>query len=112
MLLTMTSALEVASEETKIEKSSKSTKKYPDFQVVLDDEIVDLFLVHNPYAKVTGGGTKAVIDQNGRRHLAYFDSDATLDPKKKMFFKPNLLGASLEYDTDLSRANCGCDATL
>ena len=43
VLLTMTSALEVANEEEKIEKSSK---KYPSFQVVLDDETVDLYLSH------------------------------------------------------------------
>ena len=109
MLLTLTSTLEVAEGEENIEKSSK---KYPPFQVMLDDEIVEIFLAHPPQAKVNGGGTKAVIDPNGRRHLTYFDSDANLDPKKKMFFKPNLLGASLEYDTDLSKAHCGCAATL
>lgn len=33
-----------------------------------------------------------------------------MDPE--MYFKPNLLGATLEYDEDLSMAHCGCDAAF
>ena len=45
MLLTLTSALEVADGEEKIEKSKK---KYPEFEVKLDDEVIDLYLAHTP----------------------------------------------------------------
>ena len=33
-----------------------------------------------------------------------------MDPTK--YFKPNLLGATVEYDVNLSNRNCGCVAAL
>ena len=78
--------------------------------MTVDDEVVDLYLVHHPTAKVNGGGTTALVDKQNRRHLAYFDSDATMDPEQ--YFTPNLLGGSLEWDEDLSTASCGCDAAF
>ena len=40
----------------------------------------------------------------------YLSESASLDPTK--FFKPNLLGGSVEYDVDLSTRNCGCIAAF
>jgi hypothetical protein len=44
---------------------------------------------------------------NGR---AYFTTSKTWDPNA--YFKPNLLGGSVEYDVDLSEAGCGCNASI
>ena len=40
----------------------------------------------------------------------YLSETPWLDPNK--YFKPNLLGGSVEYDVDLSRRNCGCVAAF
>jgi hypothetical protein len=44
---------------------------------------------------------------NGR---AYLTKAQNWDPNE--YFKPNLLGGSLEYDVDLSQAGCGCNAAF
>ena len=40
----------------------------------------------------------------------YLSTVDYLDTDK--YFKPNLLGGSLEYDVDLSRVGCGCVSTI
>lgn len=40
----------------------------------------------------------------------YFSLSPSLDPSQ--FYKPNLLGGSVEYDVDLSQSNCGCIAAF
>jgi hypothetical protein len=40
----------------------------------------------------------------------YLSNTPSLDPNQ--FFKPNLLGGSVEYDVDLSSRNCGCLGTI
>jgi hypothetical protein len=47
------------------------------------------------------------MDFNGR---AYFSTSQSWDPNA--YFKPNLLGGSMEYDVDLSQAGCGCNAAF
>lgn len=82
-------------------------------QVSVDGTVVDLYLAH--FAGVYSG-TDNVADINysvpsrNRRYLSYFDSDESVDASG--YFKPQLLGGSLEYDEDLSQAHCGCDAAL
>jgi len=48
-----------------------------------------------------------VIPQNGRAVLI---ESPSMDPSQ--FYKPNLLGGSVEYDVDLSESNCGCIAAF
>jgi hypothetical protein len=40
----------------------------------------------------------------------YLSEKPYLDPGS--YFKPNLLGGSLEFDVDLSLRNCGCVAAF
>jgi len=40
----------------------------------------------------------------------YFSTSETWDPNT--YFKPNLLGGSMEYDVNLSEVTCGCNAAL
>jgi len=47
------------------------------------------------------------MDYNGR---AYLIETKNWDPNE--YFRPNLLGGSLEYDVDMSQVSCGCNAAL
>lgn len=40
----------------------------------------------------------------------YLSNTPSLDPNQ--FFRPNLLGGSIEFDVDLTTRNCGCVAAL
>ena len=57
----------------------------------------------------TGGGEdgKMQIPPGGRAYLSFKDS---VEPEQ--YFSPNLLGATVEYDVDLSIMGCGCVAAL
>lgn len=48
-----------------------------------------------------------VIPTNAR---GYLSKTASIDPTG--FYRPNLLGGSVEYDVDLSQSNCGCIAAF
>jgi hypothetical protein len=48
-------------------------------------------------------GSEMILPFNAR---AYLSKAASLDPTQ--FYTPNLLGGSVEYDTDLSQSVCGC----
>lgn len=52
-------------------------------------------------------GTTLDIPYNNR---GYLSRSASLDPNK--YYKPNLMGGSVEYDVDLSQQNCGCVAAF
>merc|ERR1712151_1279217 len=52
-------------------------------------------------------GENLNIPYNNR---GYFSHSSSLDPEQ--FYKPNLLGGSVEYDVDLSQSNCGCISTI
>ena len=40
----------------------------------------------------------------------YLSTSSTIDPNA--YFKPNLLGGSIEFDVDLSNSKCGCLTAL
>ena len=52
-------------------------------------------------------GNTITIPYNNRGIIS---ETASLDPNH--FFKPNLLGGSVEFDADLSTRNCGCIAAF
>jgi hypothetical protein len=64
------------------------------------------------YVAMTGGSTLSSAETLNipLYDRGYFSKSATLDPEQ--FYKPNLLGGSVEYDVDLSQANCGCISTI
>ena len=78
---------------------------YPKMQVTVDDQVIDLYLAHFPGID-SGSDNLAEIKNlkpgKDRRYLAHFDSDAGLDPTG--YWKPQLLGGTLEYDEDYSEA--------
>lgn len=73
-------------------------------QVTVDGKQKTLYMAINSNKS---GGSNIVIPFGGR---GYLSESASLDPNH--FFKPNLLGGSVEYDVDLSTRNCGCIAAL
>jgi len=55
----------------------------------------------------SSGGNRVTIPYNNRAILSQTPS---MDPNQ--YYKPNLLGGSVEYDVDLSQSNCGCVAAF
>lgn len=56
-----------------------------------------------------GGGNNYTCPANGR---GYLSTTASLDFSNPQYYKPNLLGGSVEWDVDLSRHECGCIAAF
>ena len=54
-----------------------------------------------------GGGDEFVVPQSGR---AYLSTTNYTDPET--YFKPSLLGGSVEFDADISQDACGCVAAF
>ena len=52
-------------------------------------------------------GTEIGFDYNNRMYLS---TSPTLDTSA--YFKPDILGGSLEFDVDLSQSGCGCLTAL
>lgn len=57
------------------------------------------------------------FDSEGGDHITipegvrlYFSNGPTLDAEN--YYKPNLLGGSVEFDVDMSPIDCGCNAAL
>mgnify|MGYP003695146441 FL=1 len=59
-------------------------------------------------ASQTSGGFS--LPHSGRTYLGTKDGNGGFSPD--MFYSPNLLGGSIEWDMDLSQAGCGCNAAL
>jgi len=58
----------------------------------------------------TGSDTSsATMPENYRAFIA---ETPTLDLENPQYFKPNMLGGSVEWDLDLSNVECGCLATF
>lgn len=49
------------------------------------------------------------VPSNGR---GYISESPSMDFGNPDYFKPNMLGGSIEYDVDLSNHECGCIAAL
>jgi len=54
-------------------------------------------------------GTSYICNMN---HRGYIINDPYFDAKAPNFFKPNLLGGSVQFEIDLSKHECGCMSTL
>ena len=72
--------------------------------VNIDGSDKTLYMAMDSYKS---SGNTITIPYGGRGYLSWTPS---LDPTK--FFRPNLLGGSVEFDADLSTRNCGCIAAL
>jgi hypothetical protein len=72
--------------------------------VTLDGEDKTLYIVTKDGLS---GGSGIGIPHNTR---GYFSE--TPDASPENFFKPNLLGGSVEFDVDLSQMECGCIAAF
>jgi len=74
----------------------------------MDGEDLDLFIVRTHWSDITPlGETGYNMGFNGRTYLS-----TSQDWNKDNYFRPNLLGGSMEYDVDLSQVSCGCNAAL
>ena len=60
---------------------------------------------------VSGSDIQMSPQSNNKVFLAYASDYDQMDPETS-FLKPQLLGGSVEYDIDMTKANCGCDADI
>lgn len=61
----------------------------------------------SPAAEVTGDLTEFSLGENSRMFLS---TSPTIDANA--YFKPNLLGGYVEFDTNISQKGCSCIAAL
>ena len=78
---------------------------YSPIEIEVDGEKKTYYIA----APFSGNGNKSdfEVPSNGRGYIA---ETPTLDMADPKFFKPNLLGGSVEWDIDLSNHECGCIA--
>lgn len=81
---------------------------YPSFTVKVDGQDTTLYAVQPNWSEVT------VVDSSDitfdHRNRVYFSWTDYLDTDQ--YFKPNLLGGSIDYDVDLSGVGCSCIAAV
>ena len=79
---------------------------YVPLTITEDGESKTVYLAA-PFWFTGEGGDHISIPEGGRLYLS---NTADLNPET--FYKPNLLGGSVEYDVDLSNIECGCIAAF
>ena len=75
-------------------------------EIELDGEM-KTFYIAAPFTQGGGSHDDLAVPSNGRGYIA---ETPTLDLNDPKFFKPNMLGGSVEWDIDLSNHECGCIA--
>jgi len=70
----------------------------------------NLFAVGSKWAPVSAAADGFALPHSGRTYLGTKNGNGSFTPD--MFYSPNLLGGSIEWDMDLSQAGCGCNAAL
>ena len=81
--------------------------QYPSLTAYENDQEITLYVQYPFWADATTSGASLSYDYNNRMYLS---TSPTLDTNS--YYKPNLLGGSMEYDVDLSMVSCGCVSAL
>lgn len=82
------------------------TTKFPPVQIKVDGEDTTLY-VQAAWSHPTVTGSSISYGYNERMYLSTSEYNDT-----SLYFKPNLVGGSLEYDVDVSQVGCGCISAL
>lgn len=77
---------------------------YPKISIKENGSPMDLYMVGA--CTQTQGSNSISIPHPGGCHLSRVDS------QEPQFYTPNLLGGSIEYDVNLSKSGCSCNAAL
>jgi len=85
---------------------AQSKNNLDTIEIELDGE-KKTFYIAAPFAQGSRADTELHVPSNGRGYIA---ETPTLDLKDPKYFKPNMLGGSIEWDIDLSNHECGCIA--
>jgi hypothetical protein len=83
-----------------------TTPNFTPVTVTEDGEAKTVYIA-SPWWYTGVGGDEVQLPYGGRSYLSVTDYDTP-----EGFYKPNLLGGSIEYDMDLSQMTCGCIAAL
>jgi hypothetical protein len=70
----------------------------------------NLFAAGSSWAPVSKATDGFNLPHSGRTYLATKNGNGAFTPD--MFYSPNLLGGSIEWDMNLSQAGCGCNAAF
>ena len=65
------------------------------------------FYIAAPFSQGGGSSSDLAVPANGRGYIA---NTPTLSQTEPDYFRPNLVGGSVEWDVDLSNHECGCVA--
>ena len=79
---------------------------YSPINIEVDGEMKTFYIAAD-FTEGGGSQTDLSCPKNGRGYIAETPYMVADDPK---YFKPNLLGGSVEWDIDLSNHECGCIA--
>ena len=82
-------------------------QSYPALTAYENDEPITLYVQYPTWSSASTDGEALSYDFNNRMYLS---TSPTLDTSS--YYKPNLLGGSMEYDVDLSLVSCGCVSAL
>ena len=81
---------------------------FPEIDVTVDGVPTTLYVHYpEPWSMATVSGDSVSFDFNNRMYLS---TSPTLDTSS--YFKPDILGGSMEFDVDLSQSGCGCLTAL
>ena len=83
--------------------------QFPALTVKVDGVDTTLYVQYPEYWSEADvyGGNEIGFDYNNRMYLS---TESSINPNA--YFKPNLLGGSIEFDVDLSNSKCGCLTAL
>jgi hypothetical protein len=77
-------------------------------ETTMNGQPLNLFIAQTHWTEINQSSSDSYdMGWNGR---AYLSTKQDWDPNA--YFKPKLLGGSLEYDIDMSQISCGCNAAL
>ena len=88
-------------------RNREADDKWAALDIEVDGETKQVYIAAPFWFTGTPDGKKIEIPYGGRLYLS---NSYSVDPEQ--YFRPNFLGATVEYDVDLSQLTCGCVAAL
>lgn len=82
----------------------------PEVTIMENGKAKQLYAVGSKWAPVQAVTDGFSLPHSGRTYLGTKNGNGGFS--SDMFYSPNLLGGSIEWDMDLSQAGCGCNAAF
>ena len=108
LLISSASALVEEKLSNLLDHAENDDKDYSKINIEVDGESKTFYIAAN-FTNNSTSSDDYGVPAGGR---GYISNTPTLDVNNPDYFKPNLLGASVEWDVDLSKHECGCIAAF